>query len=217
MKKENKAVQEPQMKLLKELMSLEALSEYCLVGGTSLSLRYQHRISVDLDLFKYNKNSNIDHNRYIFEQIRSFFGDRINYSNTTKIGSFMFIDNIKVDVIEYPYSFSKIENIDGIRIASKADVSAMKINAIKGRGFRKDFYDLNELLKDFSLKEILDNYREKYQVNDLEIVLRSLIYFVDAEDDLYKNNDVISLLDESWDSIKMNIEKTHKEYFKNNH
>lgn len=109
----------------------------------------------------------------------------------------MFIDNIKVDVIEYPYSFSKIENIDGIRIASKADVSAMKINAIKGRGFRKDFYDLNELLKDFSLKEILDNYREKYQVNDLEIVLRSLIYFVDAEDDLYKNNDVISLLDES--------------------
>lgn len=129
----------------------------------------------------------------------------------------MFIDNIKVDVIEYPYSFSKIENIDGIRIASKADVSAMKINAIKGRGFRKDFYDLNELLKDFSLKEILDNYREKYQVNDLEIVLRSLIYFVDAEDDLYKNNDVISLLDESWDSIKMNIERTHKEYFKNNH
>lgn len=93
----------------------------------------------------------------------------------------------------------------------------MKINAIKGRGFRKDFYDLNELLKDFSLKEILDNYREKYQVNDLEIVLRSLIYFVDAEDDLYKNNDVISLLDESWDSIKMNIERTHKEYFKNNH
>lgn len=129
----------------------------------------------------------------------------------------MFIDNIKVDVIEYPYSFSKIENIDGIRIASKADVSAMKINAIKGRGFRKDFYDLNELLKDFSLKEILDNYREKYQVNDLEIVLRSLIYFVDAEDDLYKNNDVISLLDESWDIIKMNIERTHKEYFKNNH
>lgn len=40
MKKENKAVQEPQMKLLKELMSLEALSEYRLVGGTSLSLRY---------------------------------------------------------------------------------------------------------------------------------------------------------------------------------
>ena len=31
--KDNKALEAPQKKLLKELMSLEALADYCLVGG----------------------------------------------------------------------------------------------------------------------------------------------------------------------------------------
>lgn len=34
----------------------------------------------------------------------------------------------------------------------------MKISAITNRGSRKDFYDLHELLKEFTLKEIFDNY-----------------------------------------------------------
>ena len=38
--KDNKAVGKSQIELLKKLMSLEELSEYCLVGGTNLALRY---------------------------------------------------------------------------------------------------------------------------------------------------------------------------------
>jgi hypothetical protein len=41
--------------LLKELLGISELKDFYLVGGTNLSLRYGHRISIDLDLF-----SNID-------------------------------------------------------------------------------------------------------------------------------------------------------------
>ena len=54
----NRAIEAPQRELLRELMSSEMLSTYCLVGGTNLALRYEHRISVDLDIFRYKSPSN---------------------------------------------------------------------------------------------------------------------------------------------------------------
>ena len=41
--------------VLNRLMALPELSSFCLVGGTALSLQYGHRVSVDLDLFSYEK------------------------------------------------------------------------------------------------------------------------------------------------------------------
>ena len=37
--------------ILKKLMSISELSDFTLVGGTALSLRFGHRKSIDLDLF----------------------------------------------------------------------------------------------------------------------------------------------------------------------
>ena len=37
--------------LLKKLFSINELNDFVLVGGTSLSLQYGHRKSVDIDLF----------------------------------------------------------------------------------------------------------------------------------------------------------------------
>ena len=39
--KDSKAIAEPQKKLLRKLMDLELLSDYCLVGGTNLAFRYE--------------------------------------------------------------------------------------------------------------------------------------------------------------------------------
>lgn len=38
----------------------------------------------------------------------------------------------------------------------------MKINAIEGRGSRKDFVDIYFLLQHYTLQQILDFYRQKY-------------------------------------------------------
>jgi hypothetical protein len=45
-------------------MRIPELEHFCLVGGTALSLRYGHRISVDLALFCNEKFQN--------EQIKTF-------------------------------------------------------------------------------------------------------------------------------------------------
>ena len=95
-------------------------------------------------------------------------------SQQLRLGAFLYINDIKGDIIEYPIPFFNIETLEGIRLASKLDIAAMKINAITNRGTRKDFYDLYELLKEFSLKEIIDSYKEKYNIDLRKLALTQI-------------------------------------------
>ena len=70
---------------------------------------------------------------------------------------------------------------ENIRLAGIKDIAAMKINAITNRGSRKDFIDFGRLLDEYSIKEMLEWYRQKYPEANLALALRSLSYFVDAE------------------------------------
>ena len=84
----------------------------------------------------------------------------------------------------------------------------MKLAAITGRGSRKDFIDLYFLLQRYSLKEMLGLYKEKYFDGSEYLVLKSLTYFADAEDDL----DIEMIKDVSWSKIKTYILKTVDKY-----
>lgn len=46
-----KTVEPNTLAVLNQLMQLPELQHFSLVGGTALSLRYGHRISINLDLF----------------------------------------------------------------------------------------------------------------------------------------------------------------------
>ncbi|MFW5656196.1 MAG: nucleotidyl transferase AbiEii/AbiGii toxin family protein [Bacteroidota bacterium] len=48
------------LKILKLLMSNDLFRPFRLVGGTSLSLQFGHRKSVDIDLFTRNEYDSID-------------------------------------------------------------------------------------------------------------------------------------------------------------
>jgi hypothetical protein len=86
----------------------------------------------------------------------------------------------------------------------------MKLAAITGRGAKKDFTDLYFLLKQFSLNEMLELYDQKYADGSIFMVLKSLVYFEDAEKD-----EMPEMLDKvSWNQIKKTIIQKHKEYFK---
>ena len=105
-----------------------------------------------------------------------------------------------VNYSRYPWIDSPVQE-DGITLAGIKDIAAMKVAAIIGRGTKKDFIDMNQLLHCFSLKEILDLYMQKYPDGSLFVAMKSLAYFEDAE----SNPMPLMFDDTDWTSVKANI------------
>ena len=164
------------MELLRELMKVDSFSDFYLVGGTSLSLQIGHRNSIDIDLFG-NKEIDFD----LFIKLLNNFG-KTEITKSSKNILITDVSGIKVDFVSYQYKFLEEPLlIEGIRLLSKKDIAAMKLNAIAGRGSKKDFIDLYFLLNDFSLKQMLGFYNEKYFDGSEFLVLKSLSYFEEAD------------------------------------
>jgi len=83
----------------------------------------------------------------------------------------------------------------------------MKLNAITNRGSKKDFFDLAALLGRFPLSGMLDDYCQKYGVTHRFMVIRSLVWFDDAEDD----PNPVSLDGTSWESVKAIVSRAVSE------
>lgn len=185
------------LNLFKRLASLDELSEARLAGGTALALQIGHRKSIDLDFFGHIDYS-IDELKMAMESVSS----DVQPINSTKTMRFYVVEGVKIDVVNYPYSWideSVIE--DGLTLAGIKDIAAMKLAAITNRGTKKDFIDLFFLLKKYSLSQMLDLYLKKYSDSQLFTVLKSLVYFVDAESDPMPH----MLQDVTWEEVKEKI------------
>lgn len=184
------------VELLKKIMKEEIFSNYFLVGGTSLALQIGHRNSVDIDLFG---NQEINHD--LFFKLLNTFG-KTEISKSSKNILITEVEGIKVDFVNYQYQL--LENpieIDGIRMLSKKDIAAMKLNAITGRGSKKDFIDLYFLLQEFSLKQMIGFYNQKYFDGSEFLLYKSLNYFEEA--DIQPQPKVFKEFD--WDEAKKYI------------
>ena len=86
----------------------------------------------------------------------------------------------------------------------------MKLGAITGRGKKRDFTDLYFLLKEFTLTELLAFYRQKYADGNEFLVLRSLTYFDDADEDKE-----LELFEKAaWSDVKKSIAEEVKKIMK---
>lgn len=192
------------LELLRSITAQPALQQTRLVGGTALALQYGHRTSVDLDFF----GTLPDEPNVLLESVAKI-GETTIIHQTKSIIQIV-VDKVKVDFVNY----SRYEWIDepilsdGITLASDKDIAAMKVNAIMGRGTRKDFVDLYALLQHYSLADILSFYRKKYPEYSDYRALLSMTYFVDAE-----MLDMPRLfIDVSWEEMKRTIIAAVKEY-----
>jgi hypothetical protein len=68
--------------------------------------------------------------------------------------------------------------------ATLKDIAAMKLAAITNQGTKKDFIDFYFLLQHFSFNQMLELYKQKYTEGSLFNVIRSLTYFMDAEENV---------------------------------
>jgi len=188
-------------------MQIHDLNQFSLVGGTALSLKYGHRLSVDLDLFS-DQEMNKD---LLIDFLKKKYTDRFIIENTqAKWGIFCYIDNIKIDIVQYPHSLiGKIENIESIRLYHDKDLMAMKIQAILGRGKKKDFWDIAELLEHYSIQEMMTCHKAKYPNQMLGISIpQALTYFVDADD----SEEPITIKPMTWEEVKSNISNKVREF-----
>ena len=193
---QKQAVKPELLELLEELMLVNEFTNFNLVGGTALALYEGHRLSVDIDLFGRSEIS-----PDLFTEILKDKGETTILSQSSKILIYV-INKIKVDFVDYNFQLLEPVNvIDCIRLVSKKDIAAMKLNAIAGRGSKKDFVDVYQLLKDFSLSEMLTFYAQKYPNGSEFMVLKSLLYFDDAEIE----PDPIMLIPITWSQVKERI------------
>jgi len=195
--------------ILKQLMQLKELQAFSLVGGTALSLRYGHRTSVDLDLFSHVKFDN----EIIVQALKKVFGKGyVTESKAVYWGIFCYLNDVKVDIVYHPHlPINHFEVVDNIRMYSDEDIIAMKLNAILGRGKKKDFWDLYELLHHYSLKEMIQFHEKKFPDQNLLITIpQAIIYFEDANE----SEDPISLKGQTWTAVKKYIQRQVNDFLK---
>ena len=186
------------LELLKRLSKEKFLTKSRLVGGTALALQYGHRMSVDLDFF-----GTIDCESVELKATLKEIGKLSVIKESENINIFL-LDNIKIDFVNYRYDWIDAPVCEGnISLASPKDIAAMKINAVEGRGSKKDFIDIYFLLQHYSLAEILDFYQQKYPEHSLFRALMSLTYFADAEDQFMPK----MFANITWEEMKSAIRK----------
>jgi predicted nucleotidyltransferase component of viral defense system len=178
-------------------MQKKYLNSFVLVGGTALALQLGNRESIDLDMFS---TADFSANE-VLSSLLNDYQIVVNNQLTQKLIST--INQVKVDFIKFHYPFIRpFVVIENIRMASVEDIAAMKLDAITGRGSKKDFYDLYFLLQQFSIDDLFSFYIEKYPHQTTFHVIRSLTYFEDAE---IQPNPIVFDKTITWEVVKHKI------------
>lgn len=165
-------------KVLQDLCGLSELSNFVLVGGSSLSLQIGHRKSDDLDFFTDRsfdivevKNAVLSYNPEVI------FLDEKRYGFSCSLplpGNPA--DTRKLDIYNWAVKFIRPVKQEGaVRLASLEDIAAFKLDAICHRKEKKDYVDTAILLEKFSFGQMLDFYKEKFPMNDKRIVLTQIL------------------------------------------
>lgn len=193
------------------IMAAPAFNPFRLAGGTSLSLQFGHRKSVDIDLFTEADYGSID-----FTVFDKWFSMNFNVVETNTalipgLGKSYYIGTdadhlVKADIYYSDQFIRPHINSGGIRLADKDDIIAMKLD-IMGRGTgkcgrKKDFWDIHAATDIYRLNTMIGFYLERYPYgHSTKEIKEGLTDFSVAEDDF----DPICLKGKHWELIKLDF------------
>jgi hypothetical protein len=189
---------EEQIKLLNLLSGETFIRDFYLAGGTGLALYLGHRQSFDFDFFI---PTDFDTSQIV--NILNGLGkyERGNEEKNTVNG---LLNGVRVSFLGYKYDIiDEFSHYQSIRLAGIRDIASMKLEAIAGRGSKKDFVDMYFLLKQFSLEEIFSFHALKYGIglSNQYHHLKSLVYFNDADEEAMP----LMTSPLNWDKVKAEI------------
>lgn len=161
------------LELIIELQSLDSLNQFALAGGTNLSIRYNHRQSIDIDLFS-NQMIGKDGLRAIEKEVRERYKEQVLFLNIDDPGAgeqYCFIKSIikkgslavKVEVLQNLPLLNPVEVIDKTRLISIVDIGVMKLQSLSNRKAQKDVYDLDIITDDIPLSYLMEQLKVKEQ------------------------------------------------------
>ena len=192
---------------LERLMRIDEFRPFRLVGGTSLSLRYGHRISDDIDLFTDAEYGSIDFQllqeilRREFPYCQGDCGEIVSFGTSYLVGNSK-EDNVKLDLFYTAPFIRPMEQIESIRMASLDDIVAMKMDVMSRGGRKKDFWDLHILRNKYTIEQMLSLYKERYPYGATdEECIAGLTNFSVADSD----PDPTCLLGKIWQLIKLDF------------
>jgi hypothetical protein len=185
--------------LLAALGQIDLVRPFYLAGGTALALRLGHRISVDLDLFANLDTLDDRLRRGIVEELCQKY--TIERLQDSVLGLVLTADAQAASFFSYGYSLlDPTDMVSGIQLAGLRDIGLMKLDAIAGRGTRKDFYDLYFIASQVSLDELFASSELKYP-HSPSFGMRVLTALVDF-DIADQQEDPVLLQPAHWDQIK---------------
>ncbi len=180
--------------LLERFCADPLFEEFALGGGTNLALRYGHRRSIDLDFFSSASFDAVRVQAHIFDQ---FQGATLLFARQQTL--VFSIAGVKVDFVCYPFHWQQpFEHFGAVRLIALPDLIPMKLQAIGNRRTKKDYFDIYELLKHFSLRQLFEIFTQKFPQIDFAYIVHSLTDSdeadADVDPDLYSG--------QSWPGVK---------------
>lgn len=192
---------ERQIEILPGLAKAVEGMDFYMAGGTGLALQIGHRPSIDFDWFA-PKIGNVDN------LLGRLTDAELPYSvlSISHETVYIILNEVQVSFIGYSYPLLQPTLLwpdYNFLLAQMADIAAMKLSAITNRGSRKDFIDLFFITRDhLPLEKCLTFFTQKFRQRDIAHVLRSLVYFEDADEE----PEVRTHIPVNWPEIKKEFE-----------
>lgn len=178
---------ENRIELLNKICKLKDLWFY-LAWWTALALQFWHRKSIDFDFFI---NKDFNESELFEKMLKIFFWENIKKTFSEDNTLYIEVNNVKISFFSYKYEL--IDNIiitEYFNLASYKDIWAMKMWAIQKRATNKDYIDIYYILQKIDIDELLYNFIKKFwNIVSSQILLKSLIYFDDLENENLVLND----------------------------
>ncbi len=185
-------------RLLTWMGQQEFVSHFYLAGDTALALQIGHRRSMDLDFF----SATDEVHETTRQNLMHVFSQRQGQVIENVDGNLLIlVEGLIVGFFSYGYDLLEpVLKLGHIEVASLMDIGLMKLDALIGRGGRKDFYDLYFISQHISLAGLLRRGEKKYpQARDFALMAaESLVLFENADRDPPPD----LLVDLPWDEVK---------------
>ena len=177
---------------ISEIKNVLNYGNFYLAGGTALYYILNHRNSIDLDFFT---SEDIDLRKFNTD----FKPNELKLISKDTIHAVVRGVNISLFLFPYPLLKTPVE-FHMIKVASLEDILCMKVNAVIGRGSRKDFIDIYFIMEEMGLdsEDVLELFQRKFGEYNTLIIKKALTYFEDAE----KEPEIELIKKINWEDIK---------------